>query len=590
MYFPDDTMLIARIEKLLKETIFKAFPDTKEWSQKFDFQMTSPESQFGEYSTNAAMILAKEKKENPQNIAKKIIEQMPDTDFIKSLEIAGPGFINIKLKDDYIVKKIDEVRKKGNLYGMSEAGKGETVIVEYSQPNIAKPLGVHHLLSTIIGQSIFNIYQSLGFKAVAINHIGDWGTQFGKLIVAYKKWGDKKKVEENPIPEMLNLYVKFHEEAEKDAALEDEARLTFKKLEDGDREIQSLWQFCVTESMKDVQKTYDLLGGIHFDHIQGESFYSDKMEEVIKEGKKKKIFVHGEEGALIVKFKNEKYPPYLIQKSDGATLYSTRDLATIKYRVKTWNPYKILYVVDVAQTLHFQQLFETTQRLGWVKDERLIHIIFGRMRFKDAKMSTRKGNIVLLDEVLRKSIKKARKIVEEKNPDLSKKEKEEVARKVGIGSVKYSILQQNRLSDMVFDWEKILSLEGNSAPYLQYTYARYRSISRRVAEANDGDQKEQLNLCASPKEFTDPKERKLAVYLIKYPEIVNHAGFTYKPNIVCNYLYDLTQICNAFYNACPVIRAETIGARTIRLALIEATTIVLKNGLNLLGIEVPERM
>ncbi|NIA02200.1 MAG: arginine--tRNA ligase, partial [Nitrospirae bacterium] len=439
-------------------------------------------------------------------------------------------------------------------------------------------LGVHHLLSTIIGQSLYNIYKFLGYNCIGLNYIGDWGTQFGKLTYAYKEWGDKKTIEKNPIDELLKLYVKFHEEAEKNPELEQKGRDEFKKLEEGDKENTKLWKWICKVSLEEVQKTYDNLGGIHFDLIQGESFFNDKMGAILEEGKKDKVFEKGEEGALIIKFENEKYPPYLVQKSDGASLYATRDLAQMKYREETWHPEKILLVIDVAQSLYLQQLFETTEMMGLTKAEP-VHVVFGRMQFKDKKMSTRKGNIVLLDEVLKEAVEKAKKIVEEKNRDL--KNKDEVAHKVGIGAVKYTILSQNRTTNITFDWEKMLSLEGNSAPYLQYTYARAKSILRKTGKIETQEEE-------TTEKITE-KTATLLRHLVKFKEYIVYTAQEYKPNILANYLHELAQKFNSFYNNVPVLRAPE-KEREARLKIVEATSQVLKNGLTLLGVELTEEM
>lgn len=593
MYLQDKHLAPIKIAALIQKAVEKAFKKNakkKSASTKIpDVQIQISEKSFGDYSSNIALILGKERGQNPREIASKIIECVPENDLIEKIEIAGPGFINIFIKPSWLIDELKKILKQNEDYGKSDIGKGQKVIVEYSQPNIAKPLGVHHLLSTIIGQSLYNCYKALGYDALSINYIGDWGTQFGKLIVAYKKWGDRSIVEKNPIDEFLKIYVRFHEEAEKNPTLEDEARKTFLKLEQGDEEILKLWRWCVEESMKEVQKTYDLLSGIHFDLIQGESFFRDKMEDILDEGKKKNIFIQGEGGSMIAEFQEEKYPPFLVQKSDGATLYSTRDFASLKYRIETFHPEKILYVVDSAQSLHFQQLFETAKRFEWGETQ-ATHVAFGRMRFKDMNMSTRKGNILRLDEVLKEGIERAYAIVNEKNSDLSEKEKRIIAQKVGIGAVKYSILSQNRMTDIVFDWDKMLALEGNSSPYLQYTYARYRSILRKGKEDGIMVDIKALNdndfLFGGQWKYESHLLRKM----VQYPETINQAAANYKPNLLATYLYELTQVCNGFYTNCPVLQAENKSLKNFRLALIEATAIILKNGLNLLGIEALEKM
>ncbi|MBD3360474.1 arginine--tRNA ligase [Candidatus Peregrinibacteria bacterium] len=565
-----------KIKKLLREAIKKAFS-----REVKDIKIEYPvEEIYGDYASSIAMHLAKDLAKNPHEIAETIIKNLKETKFLKKIEIAGPGFINFYLSEKTLNDEIKTILKEKDDYGSGKIGKNKNIIIDFSQPNIAKPLGVHHLLSTVIGQSLYNIYQFLGYECIGINHIGDWGTQFGKLTYAYKKWGDYIIIEKDPINELLKLYIRFHEKAEKDPSLEEEARKEFKKLENGDKENLCLWKWFCDISMKEIQKTYDYLGNIHFDYIQGESFYNDKMEKILEKGKKEKVFKKGEKGSWIVKFENDKYPPFLVQKSDGTTLYSTRDLAAVNYREKTWNPDKILYVVDVAQSLHFKQLFKTNEMLN-LTDAELVHVVFGRMQFKEKKMSTRKGNIILLDEVLKEAVKKAEKIILEKNPDISGKNK--IAHKVGVGAVKYIILSQNRTTNITFDWEKMLSLEGNSAPYLQYSYARAKSILRKSKE-KPSNQK-----ISEDKKKTEEKIRSLISLFPKFQEYTLISAEEYKPNILANYMYELAQSFNSFYNSVSVLRARDVDLK-YRLQIVEAFSIILKNGLTLLGVEVLEEM
>lgn len=569
-------LLRVKLKNLLAQALKKAYPKLKT-----GIVMEYPATEeHGDYASNIALALTKILKTSPREIAEKIISKLPKNDLIANVDIAGPGFINFFLSETALMQELKEAIDKKDHYGNLTLGKKRKIIVEYSQPNIAKPLGVHHLLSTIIGQSIYNIYRKLGFGAISINHIGDWGTQFGKLIYAYKKWGDKKTIEKDPINELLKLYVKFHEESEKDTSLEDFGRAEFKKFEEGDKENQKLWQWFVDESLKEINKTYDLLGGIHFDYIHGESFYKDKMDPIFEDGKKKGVFEKGEEGAYVINFDDPNIPTVPIRKKDGTTLYITRDFATLKYRIDTFKPVRILYVVDLAQTLHFKQLFAGAEKLGWYNGCG-VHVWFGRMHFKDGEMSTRKGKVVLLNDVIEEAIKRARKIIEEKNSEL--KDKEQVARAIGIGAVKYNILSQNRTSDITFDWDRMLSLEGNSAPYLQYSYARARSILRKKdAEINE----------EAIKEAPDAAEKigSLLRLLPKFKEQIIEAAREYKPNLISNYLYDLAQNFNSFYNTVTVLRAANAEDREKRLQLVEAVSQILKNGLALLGVEVVEEM
>lgn len=534
--------------------------------------------QYGDYSTNIALQLSKIEKKSPREVAEKIIAAITRPDWISKIEIAGAGFINFYIAPEFLSEFTGGVIKEGENYGKSEIKKGRTVATDTSHPNIAKPMGVHHLLSTIIGNALNKILAAVGYRVIRDNYIGDWGTQFGKLIYAYKTWGDEAVVKKNPIPELLKLYVKFHDEVEEKPELDDFGRAEFKKLEDGDKENRKLWQWIKDLSMQEFQKTYNRLS-VDFDYIHGESFYEDKMQEIIDLGIKKGIFVEGEKGALIAPFKHEKYPPCLIKKSDGATLYATRDLARTKYWEDSWHPDLMIMVTDTAQSLHFKQFFEVAEMLG-ITGAKNLHIAFGRMSFPEKKMSTRKGNIILMEELLDEAEEAAYKIVCEKNPDLGEKEKREVAREVGIGAVKYAILAQNRLTDVIFTWDKILSLEGNSAPYLQYVYARGRSILRKSTKSSGRGEKYILK---------EPQELAIARLLPKFPEVIVLAAEEFKPNLIANYLFELAGKFNSFYASLPVLQAEE-GVKEARLKLVEAVTVVLKNGLGLFGISAPEEM
>lgn len=572
----DKNLLKQRIKFVVEKAVIMAFPQIVNPEAKIS---DSDFAQHGDYACNIAMHLAKHLQMPPVKIAEEIAKKLPRKEF--EIEIAAPGFINFRISEKILKSEIGKILKEENDYGKSEVGREKTIVLDYSAPNIAKPLGVHHLLSTIIGQSLYNIFTFLGFKCVSVNHIGDFGTQFGKLICAYKKWGKKEEIEASPIPELLKLYVKFHNEAEKEPTLEDEARNEFRKLEEGDEENRALWKWFVEESMKEIQKTYKALGGIHFDYTMGESFYEDKMDAVLKEGKEREIFIKGEEGAYVVNYDDPSIAPFVVQKKDGATLYSTRDFATLKYRINEWHPARILYVVDVAQTMHFRQLFTAAKRFPWYHDE-CKHIIFGRMQMKDEKMSTRKGNIILLDDLLREAAKRSLNLINEKSPLLANKE--DVAEKIGVGAVKYSILSQNRTTDITFDWDKMLALDGNSAPYIQYSYARAQSIIRKSSEkTGETDTKQDP-------ENTKEKIANLIRLFPKYAEQVAAAAQEYKPNLISNYLYELAQSFNSFYNTVPVLKAAKKTDRNYRLKIVKATGQILKNGLKLLGIEVLEEM
>jgi arginyl-tRNA synthetase len=619
--FDEQTSYKERLRELLQEIVGHKFPEE---AKKIKIEYPKEELH-GDYAANIALQIGNKIGANPREVAEELIKAIDKPDYIDKMEVAGPGFINFFLSEDALEQNINKILKQGDDYGESKAGLKKTVIVEYSSPNIAKPLGVHHLLSTIIGQSLYDIYKNRGFTTLSINHIGDWGTQFGKLTYAYGKWGSREEIEKDPIPELLKLYVKFHDEAERNEELNQKARDEFRKLEEGDAESKELWKWFVDISLKDVQKTYDKLGGITFDFTLGESYYEDKMEAVVEEGKEKGVFKEGEGGSLIAEFEDENIAPFVIKKSDGTTLYATRDLATFKYRLEKWDPTKILYTVDVAQSLHFKQLFDVAKRLGW-DSEKGEHVVFGRMQLPEGGMSTRKGNVILLNDVLDEAVKRSLQVIEEKSPALENKE--EAAKKIGIGAVKYNILSQNRISDITFDWDKMLSLDGNSSPYLQYTYARAKSILRKAKELKAANlvpsteeekptapkrrrkkvepKKEQFSLFEAiehldnggdlskdvlpdPKGATE-KEELLLRALSKFSESIAHAAEENKPNLLSNYLYNLAQKFNSFYNSVPVIKADKEDKFNHRINIVEASSQVLKNGLELLQVEVIEEM
>ncbi len=572
----DKDSLEEKIKTAVEQGIVKAFSKPIAASVKIEYPT---QKEHGDYSCNIAMQLAKDLSASPREIAEKLSEHISKEDFIEKIEIAGPGFLNFFISKNYLVKEINKALEEKENYGKSTVGDGKTVLVEYSSPNIAKPLGVHHLIGTILGQSLNNIYKFTGFSAVGINYLGDWGTQFGKLIYAYKRWGKKSEIELSPIKELLKLYVKFHDEAEKRSEIEDDARREFKIFEEGDRENRKIWKWIVEESVKELNKTYDKLGNIKFDQMEGESDYSDKLEEILLDGKQRGIFEQGEEGAYIIKYDDPNIPPYLVQKKDSTTLYSTRDFAALKERINKYRPLKILYVVDIAQTLHFKQLFEGSKRFSWYHGE-AVHVWYGRMSFKDKKLSTRKGNVILLDEVIDEAISRAKDVIKEKNPNIQNIEN--IAKVIGIGAIKYSILSQNRTTNITFDWDKMLSLDGNSSPYLQYTYARAKSILRKVDQDVQGT--------SVDSELVQEKIDNLMRIIPKFKEHILSSAREYKPNILCTYLFTLSQEFNTFYNTVPVLKAEKEEDKEARIALVEVTSQILKNGLSLLGIDVVEEM
>ena len=536
----------------------------------------------GHLSTNAAFSFAKKSGISPMEAAKELKEYLEEkgADFFSKVEVAKPGFLNFWLRPEIVRAEFERIANAkenwGRLKHLDKLGARPRVIVEYSQPNIAKPMHVGHLRSTIIGDALANILEFAGYEVIRWNYLGDWGTQFGNVIAAYKLWGDKKEVEKAPVEVLAGLYARFHEEIKKDPELEEKGREEFRKLETGDKENRELWEWFKEESIKELNKIYGLLG-IKFDEWISESFYEKTLPSLIDSLLEKGIAKESE-GAVIVPLEKFNLPPALIRKSDEGTLYLTRDIANLEYRLKEYKADSILYVVDNGQSLHFQQLFAIAEILG-LKGV-FAHIKFGLVLGEDLKkLSTRAGKHIALLGVINEAINRARKIIEEKQPDISNKEKEEIAQVVGIGALKYNDLSQSRVADITFDWDKMLSLQGNSAPYLQYTYARLRSILRKA------DEIPKLETHAIEKEA----DLRLVLKIAFFPEAVKVASESYLPHQLANYLYDLARVINDYYEKEPILKAEE-PLRGARLHLINASAETLKTGLGLLGIKAPERM
>lgn len=514
---------------------------------------------------------AKEMRKSPALIAQELAEKL-SSPLIERVEAVN-GYINIFLSRNGITDRlIGSILAEGRDYGSSQAGNGGVVTIDMSSPNIAKPFSMGHLRSTVIGNSIANILEKNGFKTVKINYIGDWGTQFGKLLTAYRKWGNEEEVKAAPIQTLLHYYIKFHEEAERNPSLNDEGRAAFKALEDGDENALALWDWFRTESLKEFQRIYDLLN-VSFDSYNGEAYYNDKMEPVVDELEEKGLLVESD-GALVVQL-GEDLPPALIKKSDGATLYATRDLAAAIDRKQTYNFVKSLYVVGNEQSLHFNQLKIVLSKMGYQWSEDIQHIPFGLILKDGKKMSTRKGKIVLLEEVLTEAIQLAKSTIEEKNPTLSSKK--EVAEAVGVGAIIFSDLKQHRKHDIEFNLSSMLQTEGETGPYVQYAYARAHSILRKAGEFT---------------EFTvaevNDYEWEMVKELINFPSIVERAARDFDPSIIAKFAIDLAQTFNSFYAHVQVLGEA--AHRSYRLALIRAVTIVLGESLRLLGMKMPEEM
>ena len=529
----------------------------------------------GDLTTSAALQLAKKLKKKPHDIAKVLADGLSSTEGVLKTEVAGPGFVNVTLTTEALLREIPHVRSSCSA---KKKRKEAPVIVEYSQPNIAKPLGIHHIIGTVVGQAVSNLYEFSGYPVIRWNYIGDWGTQFGKLAVAKEKWSPTKETLSMTLTDLLELYVKFHEEVEKDATLEDQGREAFLRLEKGDKALLAFWKDVVTVTKSSLAHLYERLH-VSFDLDLGESFYSDKMDSILKDGEQKKVFVEGKEGSLIVEFPEESgMPPYLVRKGDGATLYSTRDIAQMRYRMDTYNPQSILIFTDIAQKLHFQQLVETCRRLGWELPA-FENVLFGRMRFADRSMSTRKGNILRLEEALDEAVSRAEKLIEERGEKIQTDDPKGLAEMMGVGSLVYGILSQNRKMDMVFDWDKMLSFEGNSAPYVQYTHARARSVLRKAGEEGK----------AAAVDTLTSRERLLLKLLLSFDDTVESARREHLPHKLTNYLYDLCQAFNSFYSSDAILTAEG-QTRELRLLFTALTAEVLKCGAELLTLRVPDRM
>lgn len=521
--------------------------------------------------------LAKTFRKAPNLIAEELKEKIGTSEFFEKIENVGPYlnfFIN---KEKLIETTLEEILAKKDEYGSSDIGKGRNIIVEFSSPNIAKPFHIGHIRSTVIGNSLYKICKFLGFNAIAINHLGDYGTQFGMLIAAYKKWGDREVIENDPINELLKLYVKFNTEAEKDESLKDEARYWFRELENGNEDAVELWQWIRDVSLKEFNRVYDLLN-ITFDSYAGESFYSDKMGRVIEELEEKGLLKESE-GAKIVDLEEYDMPPALIQKKDGSTLYITRDIAAAIYRKEHYDFYKNIYVVASQQNLHFKQWFKVVELMGyeWAKD--CIHVPFGMVSLEDGTLSTRKGRVVYLEDVLKKAIDGASRIIEDKNPNLDNKE--EVAKQVGIGAVVFQELFNSRIKDYVFTWDRTLSFEGETGPYVQYTHARANSLLEK-GNFNVDDNVDYTLL-------KEEDEIDLVRLLYNFPNIVYDAFDKLEPSFITRHIVEIAKAFNKFYNSCPILSSEE-GLKKARLNLVYATKIVIKTGLGLLGIEAPDKM
>ena len=556
-------LLAAQIEGMSKEDISATIE-------------IPPKPEMGDFAF-PCFRLAKTMHKAPNMIAADIKEAIGDVDYLDRIEVKG-AYLNFFVKTEVFVKSMIEAANSEN-FGGSDIGDGKNICLDYSSPNVAKNFHVGHLRTTIIGNSLYKIFSKLGYNAIRINHLGDWGTQFGKLIVAYKAWGSKEAVEKDGISELMKLYVKFHEEADKNPELVDEARAWFAKMEQGDEEALSIWQWFKDISLVEYKRTYDLLG-VDFDYYLGESFYRDKCQEVVDKITEAGLLKESE-GAMIVDLSEYDMAPCIITKKDGSSIYATRDLAAIFYRKKTYNFCKCLYVTGQEQKLHFAQVFKVVELLGneWAKDQ-LVHIPYGLVSLEGAKLSTRNGNIIYAEDILHDAIEKSLEIITEKSPNLENKE--EVAKMVGVGSVLFNDLYNQRIKDVSFSWDKVLNFDGETGPYVQYTHARCSSVVR-LAENFDPSNEVDFSVITEPD----------AIFLLKeinrFPKVVLDAADKYEPSIVARFAVDVAQAFNKFYNSTRINVPEE-NVKNARVMLTYLTKKTLSDALELLGIQAPEAM
>ena len=536
--------------------------------------------EMGDYSL-PCFKLAKELKKAPQSIASEIKEKLKiDEGLISKIDVVN-GYLNFYVNSVAITKSVfEEIEIKKEQYGSDEIGKGKNIVIDYSSPNIAKPFHIGHLRSTVIGSALYKIYKFLGYNVIGINHLGDYGTQFGKLIEGYKRWGNEYNINENPIDELTKIYVRINDLCKEDESVLEECRNNFKKLEDGNQYCTEIWERFRELSLKEFQRIYDLLD-VHFDSLNGEAFYSDKMDEIVDILDKSGKLVESE-GAKVINLDEKNMPPCLIKKSNDSTTYATRDLAAILYRARTYDFDKALYVTSYEQILHFKQVFEVAKLLGIDEKytDNLIHVPFGMVQLKTGKMSTREGNIVKLEDLLNEAIDRARKIIEEKNPNLENKG--EVAKNVGIGAVIFNDLYNSRIKDEIFDWDIMLNFNGETGPYIQYMFVRTKSILEKV---------EKLPL-VSEIDFNLLKDKhsvELISEIYKFNAVLKQSAEKNEPYIISRYLINISQLFSSFYNENKII-CEDEKLQNARIYLTYCTNIVLKTGANLLGIKMPNKM
>lgn len=567
-----------------KEEIAKQISEKCEGLQREEVKRAieiPTDSKMGDYAF-PCFKLAKVFRKSPQLIAEDIAEKLSDDDIFSKVEQVN-AYVNMFINFERIAEEtIGSVIKSGDKYGESNIGNNKTIIVEFSSPNIAKPFHIGHIRSTVIGNSIYKLYEKIGYKVVRINHLGDYGTQFGKLIVAYRRWGSEDELIKEPIKSLLGWYTKFHEEAEKNPELNDEARKAFANLEHGSLEEKRLWEIFRKYSLEEFERVYKLLG-IKFDSYAGESFYTDKMPKIIEELKDKGLLIKSQ-GAEIVDLEEYDLGACMIEKSDGTSLYATRDIAAAIYRKKHYDFDKCIYVVASQQNLHFKQWKKVLELMGYEWQKDCIHVPFGLVMLEDGAMSTREGRVVFLEDVLNQAISKTKEIIDEKNPDAPNVE--EISKQVGVGAVVFNELSNNRIKDYTFSWDHVLNFDGETGPYVQYTYARASSVIRN-ASANDMDKVRNCNI--ECKYINSDSAKNLIKLIYRIPEVIIDSAYKDEPSILTRHTIDVAQAFNKFYHDEHIL-VDDEYERCAKLALVETSRIAIANCLKLIGIEAPERM
>lgn len=540
--------------------------------------VATTDERFGDYQCNAAMAMAKKVGQAPRAIASAVQgESLPEC--AEKIEIAGPGFINFHLAKGWLCAALEAVRQDERL-GVPEPGAGKTVVLDYSAPNIAKPMHIGHIRSTVIGNALDRMHRFLGYRVIADNHVGDWGTQFGLMLLGYRHFADRAALEEAPIEELERIYRESYARSKEDEKWLAQARSELVKLQQGDQENRALWQTFIDLSKEEFNRIYSRLD-VQFDLERGESYYNDRLPGVVEKLEQRGL-ARESDGALVVDLEDEGLGVSIVRKSDGGYNYTTTDLATAITRAEEFNPEQIIYVTDERQQLHFRQFFAILKKMGYTVNCK--HVWFGLMRLPDATFSTRQGNVIKLEALLDEAERRAFKIIDTPDSALDEKQKKEVARAVGIGAVKYADLSQNPQSLVTFTWDKAMSLEGNSAPYLQYAYARIASVRDKYAERFAGQ-----DYSAYPLRLQETVERRLAIHLLRFGEAVQVAARTYRPNGLADYLYELAQVYSTFYQTLPFLKADE-GVRESRVKLCDLVARTLRQGLKLLGIETPDRI